>query len=139
MTMKALERDQELEKSAKEGKEKTRRIVEEILEKIKTKQEVTRKNVLNYLEENYNERDNEDCKMWIIILFDENMKEKDKEAIKVAKRMIERLKSEKQEVKKEKVLKCLEEDGARRDVWYRIDTLFDENMEERIKKEEPCL
>lgn len=137
--MKALERDQELEKSAKEGKEKTRRIVEEILEKIKTKQEVTRKNVLNYLEENYNERDNEDCKMWIIILFDENMKEKDKEAIKVAKRMIERLKSEKQEVKKEKVLKCLEEDGARRDVWYRIDTLFDENMEERIKKEEPCL
>ena len=100
---------------------------------------MTRKNVLNYLEENYNERDNEDCKMWIIILFDENMKEKDKEAIKVAKRMIERLKSEKQEVKKEKVLKCLEEDGARRDVWYRIDTLFDENMEERIKKEEPCL
>lgn len=74
--MKALERDQELEKSAKEGKEKTRRIVEEILEKIKTKQEVTRKNVLNYLEENYNERDNEDCKMWIIILFDENMEER---------------------------------------------------------------
>lgn len=76
MTRKAMERDEELEKSAQEGRVKTIGIVKEIIEKIRPEQEVTRNNVLNYLEENYGIQDYEACRTWIVIIFDENMNER---------------------------------------------------------------